>query len=35
MIYELLIRDFVETSALKDVKDKLDYLEELGVTLSS
>ncbi len=33
VIYELLIRDFVETSAIKDVMEKLDYLEELGVNV--
>ena len=31
VIYELLIRDFVETHAIKDVQEKLDYLQELGV----
>jgi len=31
IIYELHIRDFVETQAIKDVQDKLDYLEDLGV----
>ena len=31
VIYELLIRDFVSTSAIKDVEDKLDYLQSLGV----
>ncbi len=30
-VYELLVRDFVETSALKDVTAKLDYLKDLGV----
>ncbi len=33
VIYELLIRDFVDTSAIKTVKDSLDYLEELGVNV--
>jgi len=31
VIYELLIRDFVSTSAIKDVEAKLDYLQGLGV----
>jgi glycosidase len=31
VIYELLIRDFVKTHAIKDVKAKLDYLQTLGV----
>ncbi len=31
VIYELHIRDFVESHYIQDVKDKLDYLEELGV----
>ena len=30
-IYELLVRDFVETRSMNEVKTKLDYLEELGV----
>ncbi len=33
VIYELLIRDFVETSAIRTVKDSLDYLQELGVNV--
>lgn len=33
VIYELLIRDFVETSAIKTVQDSLDYLEDLGVNV--
>jgi 1,4-alpha-glucan branching enzyme len=31
IIYELLIRDFVESQAIKDVTDSLDYLKNLGV----
>lgn len=31
VIYELLIRDFVESHDIKDVKNKLDYLQTLGV----
>lgn len=31
VIYELLVRDFVETSAIKTVMDSLDYLQNLGV----
>ena len=31
VIYELLIRDFVETHAIKDVENKLDYLQKLGI----
>ncbi len=31
VIYELLIRDFVESHDIKDVKQKLDYLQTLGV----
>ena len=31
VIYELLIRDFVSTHDIKDVSDKLDYLQTLGV----
>jgi 1,4-alpha-glucan branching enzyme len=31
VIYELLIRDFVATSAIKTVMDSLDYLQRLGV----
>ncbi len=31
VVYELLIRDFVSTSAIKDVEAKLDYLQGLGV----
>ncbi|HLO57761.1 MAG TPA: alpha-amylase family glycosyl hydrolase [Bacteroidales bacterium] len=30
-IYELLIRDFVSTHDIKDVKTKLDYLQNLGI----
>jgi 1,4-alpha-glucan branching enzyme len=30
-IYELLVRDFVESRSLNEVKTKLDYLEDLGV----
>jgi glycosidase len=30
-IYELLIRDFVESRDIKDVEQKLDYLQNLGV----
>jgi hypothetical protein len=30
-IYELLVRDFVETRSLNEVQTKLDYLEDLGV----
>ena len=30
-IYELLVRDFVETRSLNEVKTKLDYLKDLGV----
>ena len=33
VIYELLIRDFVETSAIKTVMDSLDYLQRLGVNV--
>ena len=33
VIYELLIRDFVETSAIKTVMDSLDYLQNLGVNV--
>jgi len=32
VIYELLIRDFVESKDIKDVIDTLDYLQALGVT---
>lgn len=32
VIYELLIRDFVESRDIKDVIDTLDYLQALGVT---
>jgi 1,4-alpha-glucan branching enzyme len=32
VVYELLIRDFVEDSDIKDVIEKLDYLQTLGVT---
>lgn len=31
VIYELLIRDFLETRHITDVIDKLDYLQDLGV----
>ncbi len=31
IIYELLIRDFVESKDIKDVIDTLDYLQNLGV----
>ncbi|MDD2963357.1 MAG: alpha-amylase family glycosyl hydrolase [Bacteroidales bacterium] len=31
VIYELLIRDFVESRWIEDVQQKLDYLQELGV----
>lgn len=31
VIYELLVRDFLETRAIADVIDKLDYLADLGV----
>lgn len=31
VIYELLIRDFVETSSVAEAQEKLDYLKELGV----
>lgn len=31
IIYEMLIRDFVESRAISDVIEKLDYLEQLGV----
>ncbi|MEA3450900.1 MAG: alpha-amylase family glycosyl hydrolase, partial [Bacteroidota bacterium] len=31
IIYELLIRDFVSTSAIKDVEKRLDYLQNLGI----
>ncbi len=33
VIYELLVRDFVETSAIKTVMDSLDYLQSLGVNV--
>ena len=33
VIYELLIRDFVDTSAIKTVMDSLDYLQNLGVNV--
>lgn len=32
VVYELLIRDFVASQDIKDVIQKLDYLDELGVT---
>ncbi len=31
VIYELLVRDFVDTGAIKTVMDSLDYLQNLGV----
>ncbi len=31
IVYELLVRDFVKSSALKDVTAKLDYLKKLGI----
>ena len=31
IVYELLVRDFVDSSALKDVTAKLDYIKNLGV----
>ncbi|HEX2394313.1 MAG TPA: alpha-amylase family glycosyl hydrolase [Bacteroidales bacterium] len=31
VIYELLIRDFVESHDIKDIKDSLNYLQKLGV----
>lgn len=31
LVYELLIRDFVDSRQIKDVEQKLDYLKELGV----
>lgn len=31
VIYELLIRDFIETHSISDVQQKLDYLKNLGV----
>ena len=30
-VYELLVRDFVKSSAIKDVTAKLDYLKDLGI----
>jgi glycosidase len=33
VIYELLIRDFVDTRAIKTVMDSLDYLQNLGVNV--
>ncbi|MBW6499629.1 MAG: T9SS type A sorting domain-containing protein, partial [Bacteroidales bacterium] len=33
VIYELLIRDFVDTRAIKTVQDSLDYLQNLGVNV--
>ncbi len=33
VIYELLIRDFVDTRAIKTVMDSLDYLQRLGVNV--
>lgn len=32
VIYELLVRDFVDSHDIKDVVKKLDYLDELGIT---
>ena len=32
MIYELLVRDFSEEQSFKEVLDRLDYLEQLGIT---
>jgi len=31
IIYELLIRDFLESRSIADLKDTLDYLERLGI----
>jgi 1,4-alpha-glucan branching enzyme len=31
VVYELLIRDFVESQRIADVMDSLDYLQELGI----
>lgn len=31
LIYELLVRDFVETRSLSEVQQKLDYLKTLGI----
>lgn len=33
VIYELLIRDFVDTRAIKTLMDSLDYLQNLGVNV--
>lgn len=33
VVYELLIRDFIGTSAIKTVMDSLDYLQNLGVNV--
>ncbi|MBW6478396.1 MAG: Por secretion system protein, partial [Bacteroidales bacterium] len=33
VVYELHVRDFVETSAIKTVMDSLDYLQRLGVNV--
>ena len=33
VVYELLIRDFVGTGAIKTVMDSLDYLQQLGVNV--
>jgi 1,4-alpha-glucan branching enzyme len=30
-IYELLVRDFVESKSLAEVETRLDYLKNLGV----
>ncbi len=30
-VYELLVRDFVRSSAIKDVEKRLDYLKDLGI----
>ncbi|MGB0457247.1 MAG: alpha-amylase family glycosyl hydrolase [Chitinophagales bacterium] len=32
VIYELLVRDFSEEQSFKEVLDRLDYLEQLGIT---
>ncbi len=31
LIYELLVRDFIDSRHIRDVEEKLDYLKELGV----
>ncbi|MDX9942188.1 MAG: alpha-amylase family glycosyl hydrolase [Bacteroidales bacterium] len=33
VVYELLIRDFIDTEAIKTVRDSLDYLQNLGVNV--